>query len=339
MCSSVGRVIRGAFDIGSGATKLSVAVISYGEDGSATLLESLFESQTEVLYGHDAKKNSTTNCLSQEILDHGFKVLESYCNRAMTEFGCISPLIGVATAVFRETKNGEAFLKRVQDSLPLRIHLVSQEEEGLLGFQTATAVSQLAASDILSWDSGGASFQLVRLRPDRGHLHRAASPSDCQVYLGCLGSSKVTAMMVEQVQHEDFTVTQSPNPVSSEDARALGSLIAQAITAVPEWWDAQLKVVAIGGVDCMAAIASTVVGSCDITQEGLDDAIQRLCGKTDEELSFLPQPQMVLPKLVLMRTVMSIFDIRLARYSCANGSNPAILVSHYYASDGQTGDC
>lgn len=328
-------VTRASLDIGSGATKISVAEVAVNDDdGTCTIERLLFEEQTEVLYGHDAKKHAASGLLSDGILERGQAVLARYCQLATDEYGCAPPVVGVATAVFREAANGEAFLQRLQRSLPLRVHLVTQQEEGLLGFQTAVATSGLPPSRLLSWDSGGASFQLVRLRPGLHHP-QPQSAADCLVYLGGLGSAKVTAMMVEQVQGKDFAATQSPNPATAADCLALERLIAAAIAAagpLPDWWDAGLAVVAIGGVDCMAAIASAAVHSRTITRQAVADAVQRLCGRTDAELSHLRQPEMVLPKLVLMKTVMDVFAIAEAIYCPSNGSNPALLVSSkYYA--------
>lgn len=322
-------VVRASLDIGSGATKISVAEVAVNDDdGTCKIERYLFEEQTEVLYGHDAKKNAASNTLSDSILAYGQSVVAGYCQLAAREYGCALPVVGVSTAVFRETANGEAFVQRLQRELPLRIHLVTQQEEGLLGFQTAAAASALPPARLLSWDSGGASFQLVRLRAGVASGPRTAA--DCLVHLGGLGSAKVTAMMVEQVQGKDFAATQSPNPVSPADCLALRRLIAAAVGSPPDWWDARLAVVAIGGVDCMAAIASAVVGSRTVTAAAVADAVQRLCGRTDDELAHLRQPAMVLPKLLLMHTVMDAFGIAEAEYCPSNGCNPALLVSGSY---------
>ena len=70
---------------------------------------------------------------------------------------------GVATAAFRKASNGAKFLHRVRDEIGIKIFIISQEQEATMGFLTAcaTSSSELMAQEIVSWDSGGGSFQLA----------------------------------------------------------------------------------------------------------------------------------------------------------------------------------
>src|SRR3989338_8181232 len=175
--------IRASFDVRSGATKLSVAKMN----GNA-IEELIFQEQTPVLYGHDHKKRKD-GTLSEAILQEGYTVLENYVKLAQS-LGA-SHFAGVATATFRETLNGPAFLERVKQSLGLSLALVSQEEEAILGFLTCAAVAptNVPQENIVALDSGASSFQLTRCIQ--------AEPPKYEIYSGSLGSSKVTCLLVD----------------------------------------------------------------------------------------------------------------------------------------------
>ena len=112
--------------------------------------------------------------------------------------------------------------------------MISQREEGLLGFKTAVAEydknfaqkgDQNSDELVVSWDLGGASFQIC-CRPENS----SSSSSDNHqsfdhqqeldqllVFAGRWGASKATHAMVSEIQKNDFSKIQSANPVSFEN--------------------------------------------------------------------------------------------------------------------------
>lgn len=328
--------VRASFDIGSGATKLTIARVGLlGDDGAAEVREVLFEEYTEVLYGHDLKRRGPGEAkeLSEEIMAHGRAVFQRYHELCMSPRFRVAKASGIATAVFREADNGPAFLEALQQDFGLSLHLIRQEEEAVLGFRTAVAVVRQThlEGDITSWDSGGSSFQLVSLR-ERGHsVESDVEEKDrYEMYCGSLGASKVTAMMVTEVQGGDFSQRPSPNPVSRKDAMALVGLLSGQLPEAPAGL-IKRAVVGVGGSDCMFAVAQMAVsnlgdGCCNIiTSEQLLLAIDAECFKTDAELARYPQPAMVVPKLCLMYSVMTGLQFSSALYAPSNGSNLAVL--------------
>jgi exopolyphosphatase / guanosine-5'-triphosphate,3'-diphosphate pyrophosphatase len=106
---------RAAFDIGSGKFKLLVADF-YRENK----IEEKFSKIVRVSLAKDLA-NSADNHLSESIKKKAMAALEELQNDAQS-YGA-SQCQGVATAVFRKAKNGEAFLNSLQNKNPSQNHI------------------------------------------------------------------------------------------------------------------------------------------------------------------------------------------------------------------------
>lgn len=301
--------------MGSGQTKITIAKV---EEQAGMPTEVLFAEETAVLVGHDFKKNKN-GLLSDKILFELEQVLIHYRTLAL-EYGT-NECAGIATAVFRESKNGAEFIKKVREEIGIDLQLISQVEEGRVGFLTAVTASGQEASEIIAWDSGGASFQITT--EVEGKL---------VVYEGAWGSSKVLAAMVEKVQGKDFSKVQSANPATLEDVRGLHKIVI--ISLSPPHHELKTKlslssypVVAIGGPYSAFKIASLAIGDVNFTKEQVLDAITDLVDCTDSELEDFPEPEMVIPRLTLVYTVMDHFNIPIVNYRETTGSTLGIFIS------------
>lgn len=152
------------------------------------------------------------------------------------------------------------------------------------------------------------------------------------MYQGPVGSSVAVADMVEKIQKLDFAKTQSANPATLEQARGLEQLLRDRIGDAPEWMTATVgrpgtKVVGIGGFTCMFRLASLVIGRTTLTKQDLWTTVERLLGKTDDELKEYPEAPMVVCKAVLGYTVMDMFGIEEFQYEFTNGGCPGVLLS------------
>lgn len=317
------NVIRAAMDVGSGATKMTVArMILCGNRWKIKKI--LFSEQEEVLYAHDWRQSGPENRLSDAILEKGIEVLRKFKTIAINL--AASEIYGVGTAVFRESCNGLEFLDRVERHLAIPIRLVSQQREGKLGVLSAIAASNLDHTSIISWDSGGSSFQLAAWASD-------ATEEGPLVHLGPLGSTKVTATLMETVQGRRFVVSETPNPVRESEAQQLFDFLKKIVGQPPNWLTSmisneQRSIVAIGGRDCLFAIATSALDNQnEFDVELVWRVIRDLCGKTDEELHLFPQPEMVIPKLVLLATVMQQFSLPRVQYFRTNGLCEGLLLN------------
>lgn len=319
-----GEQIRAAFDVGSGQTKMTVAVV---DEATGRPTQVLFAEETVVLLGHDFKKNKN-GLLSDTILSELEQVLIHYRGIA-TDLGA-QEMAGVATAVFRESKNGADFIQKANWELGINLKLISQSEEGRLGFLTAVASSGKKSNEVIAWDSGGASFQITT-EGDEGLV----------VYEGPWGASKVLAAIAEKVQGKDFSKVQTANPATLSDAIALQQIVRETLRPAPAQLQTQLQnpaaeVIAIGGPYSPFKIASLATGRETFTKEQIWKAINALVDRTDLDLVRFPEPEMVIPRLVLVYTVMDHFGIVKVRYTPTVGSTMGILMTKYLWESPQT---
>jgi exopolyphosphatase/pppGpp-phosphohydrolase len=207
------------------------------------------------------------------------------------------------------------------------IRIIPQEEEGNLGFASALAhIPDADPHEMVVYDSGGGSFQLTSW--PRGAREKLA-------FNGPLGSTTVTVAMIEQVQKRSFRASQSPNPVTRDHLAALRGIVLDVLPSPPEAFVAAIAragglVVGIGEATSIFNIAALATGKMEYTSEDVWAAALRLIGRTDEQLAEIPQPSMVLPKLVLLYTVMAHVSCRRLRYQRTTGVCSGVLTSPGY---------
>jgi len=309
--------IRAAFDVGSGAIKMVVARVSE-EPGQA--LKVLYSDQTEVLLAENFKQRKD-GTLGDEILVKAEKVLLNYRDIAK-KLGA-EQFAGIATAIFRESKNGTNFIEKIVNKFDIDLRLISQEEEGRIGFLTAVAGSGKPADEVISWDSGGASFQIVTM-----------SEKGIVVLEGPWGTSKVFASVIEDVRGQDFSQYRTPNPVTLDEVMATKKIIQNKFSLLhlalkEKIENPNVDVIGIGGHNSVFQIAVRAIGFNDneFTKEQVWEALENLVGSTDEELSQYPQKQYVIPGLTLLYSVMDYFGISKVSYVPTNGSALGVLMT------------
>lgn len=226
--------------------------------------------------------------------------------------------------MFRVSSNGLAFLDRVKQELGVQISIISQTEEAELGLWTGQAVAG-ETRNLVVWDSGGGSFQLTT-RDGNGELLS---------YMAPMGSTTVTASLIERIQGQSFRTVQSPNPARLDHLTQLRTLI---MKSLPQPSVAMVAAVAragglltgIGEATSIFNIATLATGTSQFTGEEVWGAIERLAGSSDEALNRFPQPSMVLPKLVLLFTVMAQVAGRRVVYRPSVGVCHGILACEKY---------
>ena len=379
-------VVRAAFDVGSGSTKVAVATIEVSSKNSKHLSTGvpMLEEEREVLMKHALLPDGS---LPKEATDLCFSVLQEYVERAR-KLGA-TEYIGVATAVFREATNGQMFLNRVRTELGIDLFVASQVFEGTIGWRTAAQAARggheefvrrspskrrrpsgeygggggggggggetkrgrsvgrstgdMDGVQVLSWDSGGGSFQISNSRGD--------------MYGGQVGSSTSLQIMMElqgrpfqareKAQEKGAAVNAaadvlsvssrpSANPCTLADCRRLHERLASKHMPPVDGWLQTLmdggrafgfRTVAIGGETCAFAMCEAAIGKSTFGPEDVWSSIEHLVGMDDQsllELSFL-QPEMLLPKLVLVYTVMKHVGIVEAEYHVTTGSTLGLL--------------
>ncbi|HSX04138.1 MAG TPA: hypothetical protein VLG76_05355 [Rhabdochlamydiaceae bacterium] len=315
VCADDKKVTRAAFDLGSGTFKVVVAEVN-GEDVNVK-----FSKMISVGLGNDLAE-SKDQTLSSRVQDAAFKALQELKKDAekqkATEFQ------GVATEVFRKAKNGEALLTKLTNVANVNLQVISQEKEGMIGFNTAAVLTpEENKTNLISWDSGGASFQIVGT-DGQDHYN---------IYKGALGSAVVLKILMEEVRKQPYTQEAPINPLSAQECDALVKALQNKISA-PKWLKNRMKnqdasIVGIGDSNSMFAHISKRVGSDHFTIEDVRQAIQDLAGKTDDDFKQeynVSRPKAYLTEIVLLYAVMDKFGIHEVTFKEANGSTIGLLI-------------
>ncbi len=129
-------VRRASLDVGSESTKFRIADVDVCLQKVLAVVESAAE---RVAYKSDLSK-STDSTFSQEIMDAGMGVINTFKERALKAGA--TQITGVATSAFRKAKNAKDFVATIQERLNIKIQIISQHEEAILGFYAATSAGK-----------------------------------------------------------------------------------------------------------------------------------------------------------------------------------------------------
>ena len=346
---------RGAFDIGSGATKLQVSDVS--SDG--TIVRTLYGEERPCAFGSDWLK-STDGCLSIAIQEKGIKTIQDL-KLIGDELGVESYAV-IATEVFRKASNGHIFLDNVR-SMGISVTVISQEIEAELGYATAVAYGGgQGRKACIAWDSGGGSFQISTMLRD-GNSSGDDSDQKLSMYMGAFGSGIATATLVEGLQGRKLSEVPTPNPVSLADAELLIEALTRKMDLdVPLWLKNVPEVTAIGGPNSIFQLACTVLSCVKKSRSNslveseakkefnetfvvdsfsLSDvrmAINECVDRSDDYLKkFLNFPNadpttIIVPKLCLLYSVMKHTGIESVKAVCCIGSCGGVLITERFYS-------
>ena len=306
-------MLKAAFDVGSGSTKMVVL-----DDVGGTVMSRV----ADVLLAHDME--AAGGEISDGIAEQLAGTLKEFAENARQCAEARGEQIllgGVATAVFRKARNAKAVLERASKASGVDIDIIDQKTEGRLGYETCKALHPSAR---LAWDSGGASFQLSHISED-----------NLMVYEGPWGASTATAALVRDVRGMTFERSSAVNPVSLDECVRLKRHLMDSMPDSPGWLaDARAPLVGCFGGETSAFNVARLVleadgdapGTGSIAHDALWRALERQCvGHGDDELArrgFHLQVEMTVPKVVLVCAVLErvLGPDTDVRYSAANGS-------------------
>ena len=241
---------------------------------------------------------------------------------------------GVATAVYREAENGEEVIDFFSHLLDVPIRIISQKEEGKLGFMTAAAASGKAYQDLIAFDVGGGSLQVSAWKEDAG------SGEEIQVYKAPIGGVTAFKILVEEVLLQTLqTQSDSPPPVTTVQMMAFSHLLQTKLPDCPQWlkkklWHENPDIVGIGGDRSMFAIASKIAGQIFFD---IDEVAKMTCEiehLRDEDMQEFTEPELLASNLGLLYCVMDKIGLESIEFTPVTGnllgiiSNPAYLPEH-----------
>jgi exopolyphosphatase/pppGpp-phosphohydrolase len=282
--------ICAVFDIGSGATKVMCCKF---ETLSKRVEEIFFQEEVEVHVKKDLQENGRlSENIEQQLVENVLELTEKAqkgCERRCEVF------FGVATAAFRLAKNGAEVLARVADKTRVELRIVSQEEEGRRGFLTAQCLEHGGSGNILSFDSGGGSFQIA--------AQSLENESENLCYEGPWGSVSVWGALKNLKENAPV------NPVSKEEFRNLIDVLVRKMPPKPSWMDGEKKVVAIGGPTSLFHMIEILTNDCkEMTSQKVEDLVlDKVLGKNSAELQLvdarLTQLELLVGKIALFLAI------------------------------------
>jgi exopolyphosphatase / guanosine-5'-triphosphate,3'-diphosphate pyrophosphatase len=224
-------VRRAAFDIGSGKIKVQISDV----DLTANKIVNVLFTDTanvplreELIKSLDGRLSSEIQNKTVEAISHLMKKIFPYHPENYH---------AIATESFRLAKNGSDLAKKIKEETGLTVTIVSQEEEGILGFVSAVNEINVDPEKTIVWDFGGGSFQITTKCGDY-----------YSVYQGRLGKVPLKHALLK-IQGKEHAF--SPNPISKSDVNQTIQYIKNTIKDIPtsiqkKLTDPSVKVLGVG---------------------------------------------------------------------------------------------
>jgi exopolyphosphatase/guanosine-5'-triphosphate,3'-diphosphate pyrophosphatase len=295
--------VRASFDVGSGSTKLKVAKVN-------TCLQKitavLYQQSRKVIYKEDLKL-SNKKVFSKEIQKKGLLALEDLLSAAKK----FNPkkINAVATSAFRTAKNSKAYVKTIKEKIGLQIKVISQKEEGELGFIGATAyIKDYKIHEFLVWDIGGGSMQFSWYENQKIKT------------IGFQMASVPFKNKIISSRGLDPKKVFSPNPMNIEDIK-VGKQVAQKIRKKLEGLVQKKikKVIGIGGVHNYPL--KRIINKVKYAQYDVLNAYHKYLNFTDVEIGGA-YPETDVSNLLLVYSLMkalNIHDVEIYPVNLADG--------------------
>lgn len=276
---------RAGIDIGSGSTKLKVYQVN---TCTQTIIKEinpkLCSYSDKVAYKESLK---TDNRISLSTLKQGLSLLKKMKNSAQS---CgASEISATATSAFRQADNAKTAVKYLEKS-GIKIHIISQEQEAILGYHGALAKSD--DKDLCVWDIGGSSMQIICPKND----------GDYELFLGHLAS----VPFKDHILKIKKSRKNSPNPISNQvflsslnRTRLEASKIQESISR--KFFENK-NVIGIGGVHYYAV--SKAINKPKFDSESLQAQIQMRLNMSNEQLGGGKYANTALSNMILVYGIM-----------------------------------
>ena len=259
---------KATLDIGSGTTKILVAQINKCQK---SILKLLMDEKVAIPFNEDLDQSKDFR-LSPIIFEKAVQKLTPLLEKARSYHP--GKIKAVATSVFREALNGKEFALALANKMKLEIKVISQQQEAILGYQSAQVVSGNFSENILVWDIGGGSMQMVQ-------RHKSMN----NIYMGAIASVTFKNMLLNSVIDAPENQT-SPNPLGNKANASLKLAEYYAKVHVPKpikETSRSSQVLGIGGV--FTALQQKVDSTSHLlTKANLEELLQQRKNLTDEQI-------------------------------------------------------
>lgn len=317
MISEARTEIRGAIDVGSGTTNLKVAKV---DPQTNKIISIIFQQTIPVSYQKQLEQ-SPNNEFNQEVMNEGIKsikVLKEAADKLQAK-----KVVAIATAAFRQAANGQAFANQIEKETGVKVRIIDQDEEGILGFRGAIALTPVKPQDAVVWDIGGGSMQLTAL-------------SDTGTYLiehGKLASIPFKNAIIQDIEKKDITVVNTPNPMNEAEMEAAIEFAKQKALETDPFFIAKLaspqtKVLAVGNLFNLGI--RPLVNESTINQTQLSEKVRTMIGKSDAEIPGDVIPEVAVSNPLLVLGYMNGLKIKEVQFVKINNADGALTYPVYW---------
>lgn len=310
-------VCRAAIDIGSGKIGILVAEVNIKTNKIARIL---FSDIAKLPLRLSLEKTGEFN---EDIQKKLFKILQELKKKASVY--CPQSYFAIATEAFRLSKNGKEIADRIHEKLEIPVAIISQKEEGVLGFLTAVNTAEIDPENTIVYDQGGGSFQVTYKEGD-----------SYITYEGKVGKA-VSKLKLLEIQNKDPAASFSPNPVSITEAMQGVKWVREQIADIPETLLQKIKIDSfrVKGIGAHPQVLLAKHETYDIHH--VSSHLKKMVDLTDASIiSTYPSISSdfhttALIELILTYSVMGRFGIQTIDYVPTLGGNTyGLLVSQKY---------
>lgn len=305
-------IIRAAFDVGSGSTKMKVYHYNECTSSIKQIEDKACEAEEPVQY----RQNLTnSNLIPQEILKQGETALK---NLKDTAINCkATQFSGVATSVFRLANNGISVAHELSNLVKIPIKVITQNEEAMLGFQGAITKEGISKKQkVCVWDIGASSVQITC----------SNGKDSTKVYQGKLASIEFMEKILELQER-----TSSPNPISLSIYNEAFEIAKNEAQNVRTHMGDLLKnstILGIGGVHYYAV--SKELELEEYSREQIKSGILTKLDKTDDELGGGKFVNTAVSNLILVEGMMAGMETHLVKALRVNLTEGLVVSDNYW---------
>ncbi len=317
--------VRAAIDFGSGSIKIQAAPIDPSKQqihGTPLLLKYSPLSLSEDIASHDGYISIEMQQKANEILS---KFKEEALAAAVSKGYSHVEFSGIATDVFRKAENGKDLLQNIEKDLGIHFQILSQEEEGRLGFLSAKILyPEIEEEDLLVWDSGNGSFQIT-----------AKIGDTYKIYQGPLGHGTIRVLLSKEIRKQEVLKSYaSGNPIQMNEAPQITQEIKNLLPEIPLWLQDKLHskktvVATFGEGQSIFALVSRALGKSSgdtITRLEAKKALEISLDKNDDFFDSNDLHRKTATSALLVSSIMDHFDMQTIHYKTAIGNTSGILI-------------
>jgi uncharacterized protein (DUF952 family) len=231
---------------------------------------------------------------------------------------------GIATAVFRKAENGKDLLQKIEKDLGIHFQILSQDEEGKIGFLSAKILyPEIGEENLLAWDSGNGSFQIT-----------AKIGDTYKIYQGPLGHGTVRVLLSKEIRGgKVFEGHVSGNPVQMNEAPQIVQGIENLLPEIPSWLQDKLNskktvVVTFGDGESIFALVSRALGKSSgdtIARLEVQKVLEMSLDRDDDFFDSNSLHRKTGTSALLVSSIMDHFDMQTIHYKTAVGNTSGIL--------------